>query len=121
MQDIDDSRAQGLVHLIKLLPKLEHPPKYMFLENVKNFEVNIGPSSYLSNPFTFLLVGIAIKSLVGGRAIPNGLRDQGMLAITTAIWHTQSSSPLLHDGTSYLSREARVHQSIIYPVAFYNE
>ncbi|KAI7887527.1 S-adenosyl-L-methionine-dependent methyltransferase [Lichtheimia hyalospora FSU 10163] len=38
MQDIDDSRAQGLVHLLKLLPKLEHPPKYMFLENVKNFE-----------------------------------------------------------------------------------
>lgn len=41
MQDIDDSRAQGLVHLIKLLPKLEHPPKYMFLENVKNFEVSV--------------------------------------------------------------------------------
>ncbi|KAI9316237.1 S-adenosyl-L-methionine-dependent methyltransferase [Dichotomocladium elegans] len=38
MQDIDDPRAKGLVHLIDLLARLENPPKYLFLENVKNFE-----------------------------------------------------------------------------------
>ena len=39
MKDIDDPRAQALVHLINLLPKLDNPPTYLFLENVKNFEV----------------------------------------------------------------------------------
>ncbi|KAI9489076.1 S-adenosyl-L-methionine-dependent methyltransferase [Zychaea mexicana] len=38
MKDIDDPRAQGLVHLINLLPKLADPPTFLFLENVKNFE-----------------------------------------------------------------------------------
>ncbi|KAG2221512.1 hypothetical protein INT45_008837 [Circinella minor] len=38
MKDIDDPRAQALIHLINLLPKLEKPPNYLFLENVKNFE-----------------------------------------------------------------------------------
>ncbi|KAI9259669.1 S-adenosyl-L-methionine-dependent methyltransferase [Phascolomyces articulosus] len=38
MKDIDDPRAQALVHLIDLLPKLDKPPTYLFLENVKNFE-----------------------------------------------------------------------------------
>ncbi|KAI8143369.1 S-adenosyl-L-methionine-dependent methyltransferase [Fennellomyces sp. T-0311] len=37
-KDIDDPRAKALVHLIDLLPKLDNPPSYMFLENVKNFE-----------------------------------------------------------------------------------
>ena len=39
MKDIDDPRAKGLVHLIDLLSKLDSPPTYLFLENVKNFEV----------------------------------------------------------------------------------
>lgn len=40
MKDIDDSRAKPLLHLIKLLSALENPPTYLFLENVKNFEVS---------------------------------------------------------------------------------
>ncbi|KAK9768189.1 hypothetical protein K7432_001384 [Basidiobolus ranarum] len=36
--DDQDERAKGLLHLIDLLPELQSPPKYIFLENVKNFE-----------------------------------------------------------------------------------
>ncbi|KAJ1744309.1 hypothetical protein LPJ68_000205 [Coemansia sp. RSA 1086] len=36
--DINDPRARGLLHLLKLLPQLEKPPKYILLENVMNFE-----------------------------------------------------------------------------------
>ncbi|ORY07872.1 S-adenosyl-L-methionine-dependent methyltransferase [Basidiobolus meristosporus CBS 931.73] len=36
--DDQDERAKGLLHLIDLLPELDCPPKYLFLENVKNFE-----------------------------------------------------------------------------------
>ncbi|ORZ20365.1 S-adenosyl-L-methionine-dependent methyltransferase [Absidia repens] len=40
MKDINDSRAKPLLHLIKLLSTLENPPTYLFLENVKNFEIS---------------------------------------------------------------------------------
>ncbi|KAF7720763.1 tRNA (cytosine-5-)-methyltransferase, partial [Apophysomyces ossiformis] len=40
MKDIDDPRAKPLIHLIELLPKLSTPPKYIFLENVKNFDTS---------------------------------------------------------------------------------
>ncbi|KAI9028261.1 S-adenosyl-L-methionine-dependent methyltransferase [Phycomyces nitens] len=40
MQDIEDPRAKALVHLIDMLPKLSTPPKYIFVENVKNFETS---------------------------------------------------------------------------------
>jgi len=36
--DDEDRRAAGLLNLIKILPKLDPPPKYIFLENVVNFE-----------------------------------------------------------------------------------
>ncbi|KAJ2452281.1 hypothetical protein EV183_003017, partial [Coemansia sp. RSA 2336] len=36
--DINDPRARGLLHLLKLLPQLEKRPKYILLENVMNFE-----------------------------------------------------------------------------------
>ncbi|KAG4099026.1 S-adenosyl-L-methionine-dependent methyltransferase [Neocallimastix lanati (nom. inval.)] len=36
--DDEDKRAAGLLNLIKILPKLDPPPKYIFLENVVNFE-----------------------------------------------------------------------------------
>ncbi|KAI7864099.1 S-adenosyl-L-methionine-dependent methyltransferase [Spinellus fusiger] len=39
-KDIEDPRARALVHLIELLPKLSKPPKYIFVENVKNFEIS---------------------------------------------------------------------------------
>ncbi|KAJ2156543.1 hypothetical protein GGF46_005120 [Coemansia sp. RSA 552] len=37
-KDTDDPRARGLLHLIGLLPRLEHRPSYVLLENVMNFE-----------------------------------------------------------------------------------
>jgi len=37
--DDEDRRAAGLLNLINILPKLNNPPKYIFLENVVNFEV----------------------------------------------------------------------------------
>ncbi|KAI8379324.1 S-adenosyl-L-methionine-dependent methyltransferase [Radiomyces spectabilis] len=37
-KDCDDPRAKPLMHLIDLLPRLADPPRYLFLENVKNFE-----------------------------------------------------------------------------------
>ncbi|KAI8371947.1 S-adenosyl-L-methionine-dependent methyltransferase [Choanephora cucurbitarum] len=39
-KDMEDARSQGLLHLIDLLPKLSEPPTYLFLENVKNFEIS---------------------------------------------------------------------------------
>ncbi|KAJ1813482.1 hypothetical protein LPJ75_003170 [Coemansia sp. RSA 2598] len=36
--DNEDPRARGLIHLLELMPKLEHIPSYVFLENVMNFE-----------------------------------------------------------------------------------
>lgn len=39
MKDIQDPRARPLIHLIDLLPQLADPPTFIFLENVKNFEV----------------------------------------------------------------------------------
>ncbi|KAI7829278.1 S-adenosyl-L-methionine-dependent methyltransferase [Kickxella alabastrina] len=36
--DDEDPRARGLIHLLKLLPQLEHIPTHFFLENVMNFE-----------------------------------------------------------------------------------
>ncbi|KAJ3055145.1 C-5 cytosine-specific DNA methylase [Rhizophlyctis rosea] len=38
--DDKDPRAEGLLHLIKLLGELKQPPAYVFLENVPNFEVS---------------------------------------------------------------------------------
>ncbi|KAI8093147.1 S-adenosyl-L-methionine-dependent methyltransferase [Halteromyces radiatus] len=40
MKDIDDPRAKPLLHLIRLLPTLDKRPTYLFLENVKNFEIS---------------------------------------------------------------------------------
>lgn len=40
MKDIQDPRARPLIHLIDLLPQLADPPTFIFLENVKNFEVS---------------------------------------------------------------------------------
>lgn len=36
--DDEDLRATGLLHLIKVLGEMPEPPKYLFLENVLNFE-----------------------------------------------------------------------------------
>ncbi|KAJ2713392.1 hypothetical protein H4R19_002272 [Coemansia spiralis] len=36
--DADDPRARGLLHLLRLLPRVEHRPTHLFLENVLNFE-----------------------------------------------------------------------------------
>ncbi|SAM07633.1 hypothetical protein [Absidia glauca] len=40
MKDMDDPRAKPLLHLIKLLSTLDTKPTYLFLENVKNFEIS---------------------------------------------------------------------------------
>ncbi|OAC97797.1 hypothetical protein MUCCIDRAFT_86847 [Mucor lusitanicus CBS 277.49] len=39
-KDTEDPRAKALLHLIDLLPQLNVIPKYIFLENVKNFETS---------------------------------------------------------------------------------
>ncbi|KAI7906956.1 S-adenosyl-L-methionine-dependent methyltransferase [Cokeromyces recurvatus] len=39
-KDIEDPRAKPLLHLVDLLPTLCNLPKYLFLENVKNFETS---------------------------------------------------------------------------------
>ncbi|KAI8363914.1 S-adenosyl-L-methionine-dependent methyltransferase [Blakeslea trispora] len=39
-KDTEDARSQGLLHLIDVLPKLAEAPTYIFLENVKNFEIS---------------------------------------------------------------------------------
>ncbi|CAG8583482.1 8952_t:CDS:2 [Paraglomus brasilianum] len=36
--DDKDNRAKPLLHLIELLPQLRYPPKFIFVENVLNFE-----------------------------------------------------------------------------------
>ncbi|CAG8470804.1 905_t:CDS:2 [Paraglomus occultum] len=36
--DDRDNRAKPLLHLIEILPQLRHPPKFIFVENVLNFE-----------------------------------------------------------------------------------
>ncbi|KAJ3360072.1 tRNA (cytosine-5-)-methyltransferase [Allomyces javanicus] len=38
--DHADARSRGLLHLISLLTTSRHPPRYVFLENVKNFETS---------------------------------------------------------------------------------
>ncbi|KAI8092251.1 S-adenosyl-L-methionine-dependent methyltransferase [Gilbertella persicaria] len=39
-KDMEDARSQGLLHLIDLLPQLTTIPTFIFLENVKNFEIS---------------------------------------------------------------------------------
>lgn len=39
MLDDQDNRAKPLLHLLNQLEKMKTPPIYLFLENVKNFEV----------------------------------------------------------------------------------
>ena len=39
MLDSADTRSIGLLYLIDILGKMKNPPKYLFLENVLNFEV----------------------------------------------------------------------------------
>ncbi|KAJ2736578.1 hypothetical protein IW152_000753 [Coemansia sp. BCRC 34962] len=36
--DDQDNRARGLIHLLKLLPRVKYTPDYVLLENVMNFE-----------------------------------------------------------------------------------
>ncbi|PIA16261.1 S-adenosyl-L-methionine-dependent methyltransferase [Coemansia reversa NRRL 1564] len=38
--DNDDPRARGLMHILDLLPQLQHRPSYILLENVMNFETS---------------------------------------------------------------------------------
>ncbi|ORX59426.1 S-adenosyl-L-methionine-dependent methyltransferase [Hesseltinella vesiculosa] len=38
--DDQDPRAQPLLHLLNLMPKLKKQPRFLFLENVKNFETS---------------------------------------------------------------------------------
>jgi tRNA (cytosine38-C5)-methyltransferase len=40
MKDDEDNRAAGLLHLINVLSEMKNPPRYLFLENVLNFEVS---------------------------------------------------------------------------------
>lgn len=40
MLDDQDNRALGLLHMIKVLEGMVTPPKYIFLENVLNFEIS---------------------------------------------------------------------------------
>lgn len=39
-RDDQDARAAGLLHLIEVLNQMENPPRFLFLENVLNFEVS---------------------------------------------------------------------------------
>jgi tRNA (cytosine38-C5)-methyltransferase len=39
-RDTEDQRAQSFLHLIKILPKLQKPPMYILIENVKGFEIS---------------------------------------------------------------------------------
>ncbi|KAI9173153.1 hypothetical protein H9P43_007284 [Blastocladiella emersonii ATCC 22665] len=38
--DHEDDRSRGLLHLVALLERMAVPPRYLFLENVKNFETS---------------------------------------------------------------------------------
>ncbi|KAF9414395.1 C-5 cytosine-specific DNA methylase [Podila epigama] len=38
--DLEDNRAKPLLHLLDQLEKMNSPPTYLFLENVKNFETS---------------------------------------------------------------------------------
>ncbi|KAJ3191678.1 C-5 cytosine-specific DNA methylase [Irineochytrium annulatum] len=38
--DDTDERSRPLLHLIDILPQLAHPPRYLFVENVPNFETS---------------------------------------------------------------------------------
>ena len=38
-RDLKDNRTRSLENLVKILENTEYPPNYLFLENVKNFEV----------------------------------------------------------------------------------
>jgi tRNA (cytosine38-C5)-methyltransferase len=38
--DTKDQRAQALLHLAKIIGNMKNPPRFLLLENVKNFEVS---------------------------------------------------------------------------------
>lgn len=40
MQDDQDARSTGFLYLMKVLEGMKNPPKYIFLENVLNFEIS---------------------------------------------------------------------------------
>ncbi|KAJ3182755.1 C-5 cytosine-specific DNA methylase [Geranomyces variabilis] len=38
--DVKDARAEGLLHLVQILNEVKAPPRYIFVENVPNFETS---------------------------------------------------------------------------------
>jgi site-specific DNA-cytosine methylase len=46
--DLSDNRANSLINLFTIFPKLKYKPHYILIENVKNFEVSIQFTSLFS-------------------------------------------------------------------------
>jgi len=62
-KDTEDPRAKALLHLIDLLPQLDVIPKYVFLENVKNFEVQCisRGDGHIMNTLIYMMVDFTIQ------------------------------------------------------------
>lgn len=46
--DDEDARSTGFLYLVKILESLENPPKYLFIENVLNFEISRCHEKFIS-------------------------------------------------------------------------
>ncbi|RDD45044.1 tRNA (cytosine(38)-C(5))-methyltransferase [Trichoplax sp. H2] len=46
--DVNDARTSSFLHVIDLLIKMENPPKYILLENVKGFETSAARNALIS-------------------------------------------------------------------------
>lgn len=104
-KDVDDPRSASLLHLIHLLGIMSSPPKLLFLENVKNFEVSEARQRLLAilvrRKYTFEEFLVSPTSI----GIPNTRLRYYLLA-----W--QSESPRVsHSFPSHLPAEKNANDS----------
>ncbi|KAJ1724232.1 hypothetical protein LPJ53_001507 [Coemansia erecta] len=89
--DDEDPRARGLIHLLKLMPKLKHVPSFVLLENVMNFENSASRRLLVE---TLGGLGFEIHECLLSPVqfgIPNN-RLRYFLAATRRVQHVQASA-----------------------------
>ncbi|KXS18465.1 S-adenosyl-L-methionine-dependent methyltransferase [Gonapodya prolifera JEL478] len=100
-RDDQDPRARGLIHLVKLLPKMRNPPRFIFLENVFLFEQSKS-RALLVEALDSLGYGIAefmVSSIQFG--VPN---DRQRYYLTARLPVDEPSQPRPVDAIPYLDK-----------------
>ncbi|EDV28696.1 uncharacterized protein TRIADDRAFT_49657 [Trichoplax adhaerens] len=127
--DVNDARTSSFLHVIDLLIKMENPPKYILLENVKGFETSAARNEFLLTPLQFGIPNSRLRRGYDGTSEfrPNVVKpdSQRSCCFTKSYFHyaegtgsvLQITNPILHLKLRYFTpREvANIH---CFPVHF---